>query len=63
MKLERLQLRIEWDLKEWFERYAQGRGGMSRLIREHILNLRGKEGDDGRPDEDRTGDRAEGRSR
>ena len=39
VKLERVQLRIERDLKVWFKNYSLGRGGMSRLVQDYIRDL------------------------
>ena len=39
-KVERLQLRIDPDDKDWFDAFCQPRGGMSRHVQEHIRRLR-----------------------
>lgn len=43
MKLQRLQLRIDKDLKRWFKDYARGKGGMSKIVQEHIEELQNQE--------------------
>lgn len=39
-KADRLQLRIEADLKEWFQEYAEKRGGMSRVVQDYLRSLK-----------------------
>ena len=46
-KEERLQLRMHPDLKTWFKRSAHPRGGMSKVVHEHVEGLYEKE--TGRP--------------
>lgn len=38
-KTDRLQLRMNPDLKEWFDGYAEPRGGMSRVVYGHVEEL------------------------
>lgn len=42
-KRERLQLRMASPLKAWFERYAEPRGGMSRIVHGHVEELYARE--------------------
>jgi hypothetical protein len=48
-KDERLQLRMEKRLKEWFKRYAESFGGMSRVVTSLVEKLR-EENKDGEGD-------------
>lgn len=58
MKLERLQLRIEGELKKRFKKYAQRKGGMSYLVQKFVRDLLDDERkEDGQELEGRTGDR------
>lgn len=43
-KHDRLQLRIDPDLKEWFKDYSDERGGMSRVVQDHIKYLKKRHG-------------------
>lgn len=39
----RIQFRMDFEDKKWFERYAKKRGGMSRLLVEFICALKKQE--------------------
>jgi len=58
VKLERLQLRIEGELKKRFKRYAAKNGGMSYLIQKFVRDLLDdSEKEDGQGSEGIVGDR------
>jgi hypothetical protein len=61
-KEERLQVRVDKGLKEWFAKYAAPRGGMSRVLQDYIRNLRKRHGKkvNGQDDASRAGDREAG---
>lgn len=42
-KSDRLQLRMNPELKEWFDGYAEPRGGMSKVVHGHVEELYEKE--------------------
>lgn len=42
-KDDRLQLRMNPDLKEWFKDHSAEQGGMSRVVHEHVEELFEKE--------------------
>ena len=50
-KSDRLQLRIDPGLKEWFRGFAKTRGGMSKIVQAQLEKLKQAEDDNGRPEE------------
>ena len=50
-KSDRLQLRIDRGLKEWFRGFAKTRGGMSKIVQAQLEKLKQAEDDNGRPEE------------
>ncbi len=38
-KTSRLQLRMDPDLKDWFDKYADPLGGMSKIVHAHVEGL------------------------
>lgn len=42
-KTDRLQLRMDPELKRWYEKYAEPRGGMSQDVHTHVEELYEKE--------------------
>jgi len=55
-KKERLQLRMELRLKNWFKGFSEGRGGMSRIVTDYVTAL--KKADD---DEEGNGEQSQQR--
>ena len=54
-KEERLQLRMEKKLKEWFRSFSEGRGGMSRIVVDYVMALqKADEEEDGSESQPRT---------
>lgn len=53
VKQGRIQFRANLDDKEWFENYAEARGGMSRVLNDFIRALRRSEAEITRPPSNR----------
>jgi len=50
-KKERLQLRMELRLKNWFKGFSEGRGGMSRIVTDYVTALKKADDEEGNGEE------------